>query len=176
MNIKGVIYQSASGHVKRYAEMLGQQLDIPIFDLFSALPKLNKKDEVIFIGWVRNRDFMGYGLMLKRYSVKAVCAVGAVEDEYSQYVLDRINRRYHISDKAPLFYLRGGFNPKLNRGSDRKIGSALIDDLAKKVTRSQKKNIQVDPYDQALLSALTRGGDFVSNDNLIKVIQWYNNN
>lgn len=176
MNIKGIVYQSASGHAQRYAELLSEELKIPAFDLFTAFRGLNKGDEVLFIGWVRNRDFMGYGFMLKRYSVRAVCAVGAVEEEYKQYVLDRIDRRYNISNKLPLFYLRGGFDRKKNRGSDKRISGALIDDLANKISKSERKNKTVDPYNKALLNALVRGGDFVSSDNLSEVIQWYDDN
>lgn len=173
MDIKGIIYQSASGHTERYAELMSKQLGIPAYDLFEALRGLNKNDEVIFMGWVRNRDFMGYGFMLRRYSVKAVCAVGAVAPEYGQYVLERIDRRYHISDTHPIFYLQGGFNSQTSKGSDRRIVNALKDDLAKKIMRCQQRNKPVKPYDQALLRALTGGGDYVCKENLAEVMEWY---
>lgn len=175
MNIRGIIYQSASGHAEKYANIMSESLGIPSYDLFQALRQLNKNDEVIFIGWIRNRDFMGYGLMLRRYDVRAVCAVGAVDEENSHYALDRIERRYHISKKAPLFYLRGGFDQRKTRGSDRRIVNFLKDDLAKKISKCQKRNKPVDPYDQALFQALVRGGDHVCRENLSDLFSWYEN-
>lgn len=176
MNIKGIIYQSASGHAEKYANIMSESLGIPSYDLFQALRQLDKNDEVIFIGWIRNRDFMGYGFMLKRYDVKAVCAVGAVDEENSCYALDRIERRYHISENAPLFYLRGGLDSRKTRGSDRRIVNYLKDDLAKKISRCQKRNKPVDPYDQALFRALVNGGDYVCKQNLRDVLKWYHQN
>ena len=67
MDIRGIIYQSASGHAEKYAKIMSESLGIPSYDLFQALRHLDKNDEVIFIGWIRNRDFMGYGLMPRRY-------------------------------------------------------------------------------------------------------------
>lgn len=173
MDIKGILYQSGSGHAKEYAELLSKQWNVPAYDLFSAVRSLKKGTPVLFIGWVRNRELMGYGLMLKRYSIKAVCAVGAVEMEYGQYVLDRIARRAHIREDISLFYLRGGFDSKLVRGSDRKLVSALIDTLARKIVRCEKKNQAVHVYDKALFSALTCGGDFVCTENLSNIVEWY---
>lgn len=175
MDIRGIIYQSASGHAERYAKIISECLDVPSYDLFRAMRQLRKNDEVIFIGWIRNRDLMGYGLMLRRYDVRAVCAVGAVDEDNSHYALDRIERRYHISEKAPLFYLRGGFDQMKTRGSDRRIVNYLKDDLAKKISKSRKYSIPADPYDQALWQALMRGGDYVSRDNLTDLLRWYKN-
>lgn len=173
MNIKGIIYQSSCGHTRQYAELLSEQLKLPAFDLFAALRGLQRYDEVIFIGWVRNRDLMGYGLMLKRYTVKAVCAVGAVSPEVSGFVLDRIERRYHIRKNAPLFYLQGGFNFKAVRGTDRRIADAMKNDLAKKVMRRRKSGKPIAPYDEALFRALNQEEDYVCEENLKELINWY---
>lgn len=89
------------------------------------------------------------------------------------YVLDRIARKSHIREDIPLFYLRGGFDSKLVRGSDRKLVSTLSDTLARKIVRCEKKNPAVHVYDKALFSALTCGGDFVCTENLSNIVEWH---
>ena len=172
MNIKAIIYQSGTGHAKEYAELLSEVLGIPALHMMESQLRLKSEDQIILVGWIRNRDLMGYGILAKRFNIKAVCAVGAVDETNSHYALERIEKRYHIREKAELFYLRGGFDRKTLQGWDRRIAETLIEDLIKKTERARKKGKEPDPYQQALLNALLRGGNFVNRDNLKEVVIW----
>ena len=48
--IKAIVYKSSTGHTKQYAEMLGDSLKIPAYDLKEARLKLKKNDEIVFLG------------------------------------------------------------------------------------------------------------------------------
>ena len=50
--IKSIVYKSSTGHTKQYAEMLGESLKIPVYNLEEAKSSLKKNDEIIFLGWV----------------------------------------------------------------------------------------------------------------------------
>ena len=50
--IKSIVYKSSTGHTQQYAEMLGESLKIPVYNLKEAKSSLKKNDEIIFLGWV----------------------------------------------------------------------------------------------------------------------------
>ena len=77
--IDAIVYKSNTGHTKRYAEMLSEILNIPAVTTRYAFTKLSKGSNVIFMGWIRGVDYIGYNTFIKKHTVKAACVVGAVE-------------------------------------------------------------------------------------------------
>ena len=81
--IKSIVYKSNTGHTKQYAEMLGDSLKVPVFELKEAKSKLKKNDEIVFLGWVCATKIQGLS-KIKKYNVKCIGAVGAypIEKNY----------------------------------------------------------------------------------------------
>lgn len=171
--MKAIIYQSATGHTERYAKLLAEAANIPAYDLFEARKHLNKGEEVFFMGWIRGRDLMGYGFLLKRYTVKAIGVVGASQS--GEKALATVQNHYRTK-AIPLFYLQGGINNQKIRGADRKVLEMLKHDLGKKITHKQKKHLPPLKQDEELLKALLNDGDYVCKDNLEQIVCWMKDN
>ena len=74
--IKAIIYESNTGHTMQYAKMLSEKLNIPCFTIKEAKTKLQKHEEVIYLGWVCATKICGLGKVKNRYSIKCYGAVG----------------------------------------------------------------------------------------------------
>ena len=48
--IKAIVYMSEAGHTKGYAELLGERTDLPVYDLNTAIRKVPKEAEIIYLG------------------------------------------------------------------------------------------------------------------------------
>ena len=60
--IKSIVYKSSTGHTKQYAEMLGEALKIPVYNLKEAKSKLKKKLN-------ENKNFWFFLYFVLTYSV-----------------------------------------------------------------------------------------------------------
>ena len=141
-----IIYKSKTGHTKKYAKMLSEELNITCYSYKDA--KVNDNDEVIFLSYIYASKIMGLSKILKKYNVKVIIAVGALA--YSKDYLNTLKDANNI--KLPFFYLRGGIDyNKLNL-------------FFKKFLPIIGKDIAKD--DKELLNLFKNGGDFVSKDNL----------
>ncbi|MCI6820723.1 MAG: hypothetical protein MR884_04555 [Clostridiales bacterium] len=172
MKIKSIVYKSSTGHTGRYARLLSEITGIPAYTSREAMINLKRGDDILFMGWIRIKDLMGYNLFLNLYNVKAIAAVGAVAPEFEDMILTKIRMKYRLSDRIKTFYLQGGYTPKMSRGMDQKLSGALIDDLGKKIRKKQKKGIDTLEYEKNLLNVLVNGGDFVSEKNLKDIVDW----
>ena len=101
--IKSIVYKSSTGHTKQYAEMLGESLKIPVYNLEEAKSSLKKNDEIIFLGWVCATKIQGLS-KIKRYNVKCIGAVGAYPAEKNY--IESLKNANKVN--VELFYLRGG--------------------------------------------------------------------
>ena len=145
-----IIYKSKTGHTKRYAKMLSEELNIPCYSYKDAKVSIN--DEVIFLSYIYASKIMGLSKILKKYNVKVVIAVGALA--YSKDYLNTLRNANNIS--LPFFYLRGGIDYSKLNFFFRKFLPIIGKDIAKE--------------DEELLNLFKNGGDFVSKDNLKEVI------
>ena len=75
--VKAIIYQSKTGHTKEYAEYLSKELSIPCYSVCEAKEKINKKEEIINLSWVRATTLVGYKKINKKYQIACLGAVGA---------------------------------------------------------------------------------------------------
>lgn len=170
--IDAIVYASSTGHTRRYAEMLSDILNIPAVTTRTAFTKLPKGSNILFMGWIRARDYMGYDMFLKKHNVRAACAVGAVESGEDQ--LKYLRKKNRIDESIPMFYLRGGFDIEKTKGADRQMKEALIEKLSKKHTKCKNSSAQLTPAEKELLGTLLYGGDYVEEDRLADIIGWYN--
>lgn len=151
-----IVYETNSGSTKRYAEMMGKKLDIPVLSLEEALKTLPKEDNVLYLGWVMANKIQGLKKAKKRFKLVCACAVGMnpASEKYSKIITEA------NSADCPLFYLRGTLDySKLNRIQKMLLNSIRID------LEKQKK-----PGTEDIISLLRDGGDFVSEESLSEVI------
>ena len=156
--LKAIIYKSKTGHTKKYAEMLGKKLNIPFYEIKETEKKLNRNDEIIYLGWVCATRIVGLNKVLKKYKVKCCEAVGAYPktDENVQNIKNANNI------KIPLFYMQGGIDyTKLN-----KIYKKLLQTIGKTIQNSS------DNVDKEIVEMFEKGKSFVCEEN-IKEIEEY---
>ena len=156
--IKAIIYKSKTGHTKKYAEMLGEKLNIPFYEIKEAEKKLNKNDEIIYLGWICATRIVGLNKILKKYKVNCCGAVGAYPktDENVQNIKNANNI------KIPLFYMQGGIDyTKLN-----KIYKKLLQAIGKTIQNSS------DNVDKEIVEMFEKGKSFVCEENLKEIEEY----
>lgn len=104
---KLVIYQSATGFTKMYAEWIVEELSAEAVDLKKILKKkLSDYDCIIFGGWVMGNLIMGLDSIRKKNpSNLIVYAVGISHD--SETIRNTIAEQNRLGG-TPFYYFRGG--------------------------------------------------------------------
>ena len=153
---KVIIYKSKTGHTKRYAKMLSEELNIPCYSYKDV--KINDNDEVIFLSYIYASKIMGLSKILNKYNVKVIIAVGALA--YSKDYVNTLKQANNID--IPFFYLRGG------------IDYSKLNFFFKKFLPIIGKDIAKD--DKELLNLFKNGGGFVSKDNLKDIFDFLKKN
>ena len=156
--LKAIIYKSKTGHTKKYAEMLGEKLNMPFYEIKEAEKKLNKNDEIIYLGWICATRIVGLNKVLKKYKVNCCGAVGAYPktDENVQNIKNANNM------KIPLFYMQGGIDyTKLN-----KIYKKLLQAIGKTIQNSS------DNVDKEIVEMFEKGKSFVCEENLKEIEEY----
>ncbi len=160
MKIQAIVYTSQHGHTRRYANLLGEKLNLPVYSLREA--KLPKGSNVIYMGWLFAAHIKGYRKAARRYHVKALCGVGLCP---TGEMLAEIRTAEKLTEKMPLFTLQGGMEYSQLRG----INKMMIDMLIKMLSAKQDASAE----EKAMLDMIRAGGDFVSKEHLSSVIEWY---
>lgn len=169
-----VIYKSNSGFVKKYAEIIQQELDCDVIERSSANVNIMKNYDVIIYGGglyavsINGVDIIKNNINdLKEKELIVFCS-GATpyrEAVYTQVYnknFDENQRKY-----IKMFYLRGGFD--YNR---LKTGHKIIMKLMK-WQLSKKKNPTED--DIGMLNAFKESVDFTSLENAQELIDYVRN-
>ena len=158
-----IVYVSNTGHTERYAKMLADKLSLPLYELKEAKKKLKKGSEIIYMGWLFASSIKGYGKAKRRFCIKCVCGVGLCP---TGGLLDEVRKAIKLHNDIPLFTLQGGMDYEKLVG----INKIMIDGLTKAISSKKEKSEK----DSAMLELLTTSGDFVEENNLSSVIEWYN--
>lgn len=162
MKINSIVYSSGTGHTARYADMLASALGINACPLGEGTQSLNKGEDVIYLGWVRAGSIVGLSAAEKRFSVRAVCAVGLAHITGSGP--EQIRKANGLDDPAVLFTLPGGFKPHELKLPGRLIARCISDGLGKKADRTEQE--------ETMLDMIRNGADLVNEAALSKVIAW----
>lgn len=156
-----IVYESNTGFTYRYAEMLSEKTDYPIYHLPMAARELPEGTEVFFLGWVCGGRIEGLKVARKCFDVLACAAVGVLPPSSVVNAQLAAVNRYN----GTLFYLRGGVAPEKLSKIKRK--------LLKMIVRQVERNPGVDRENWKLADVLRYGEDFVSGDNLGDVLAWF---
>lgn len=161
MDVNAIVYTSATGFTRRYAQLLAQTTGLPAYALSDpAGPPAGTK--VLYLGWLRAGAVRGLKGARSRWTPAAVCAVGMAPPEGVD--AEGLARRNGL-EGAPLFYLRGGYAPERVKGLSR----AMMAVMTRSVRWSAAKG---DPQAEAMLPVLLHGADWVDRESLRPVLDW----
>lgn len=167
--IKAIVFLSETGHTKRYAELLGERTDLPVYDLDTAIKKISGETEIIYLGWLMAGTVKGYRKAMKHFTIKAVCSVG-MSGGHSQ-VAD-IRKVNHMTEEISVCYLQGGFEMEKLHGVYRLMMQTMKKTVGKRLEGKANRTAE----DDAMRDLLLQGGDLVSTDNLSEILNWYKQN
>lgn len=157
-----IIYQSKTGFTKKYADMLAAKTNLKAYPV-KELSKVNKDEEIIFLGWMKVGKVQGLN-KLRKYKIIAVCGSGTGRDaEPSAKAVIARNKIEGIQ----FFYLRGGCFPLKDLvGMDKFLMSMFVKMLKSSKDKNEKTEESV--------SIIENGFDGVKEENLNPVIDWLN--
>lgn len=159
-DVSAIVYTSNTGFTRRYAQMLSRAAALPAYDLAgSALPADGAA--VVYLGWLSAGMIKGLSNARKRWSIRAVCAVGMSPENDPKAVAER-NRV-----ECPLFCAQGGYAPEKLKGMDKLVMSMVTKIIAK----TQAKKVK-SPAEAAQLAQIRTGCDFVDEANLTPLLAW----
>lgn len=159
-----VIYESATGFTKRYAQWIAEALQCDCKELKQlSLNEIENVDRVIFGGWIMGSGIMGLEKLRGRTQPFAVFAVGS-SPAYEE-VISVIKEQNKIGD-TPLFYMEGGFQFE-------KLGFAkktILKMLKKAVAKKENPNRQEAFMAQALGTSFDHSG----REQILPLIEYCN--
>lgn len=162
--IGAIVYMSNTGHTKQYAEILSEELGLPLFNLDEAINKLEVKTEIIYLGWIMADHIQGYKKVYDTYDVKAVIGVGLATDN-----ADKISEANEIDSRVKLFLAQGGLDFSKLKGFQKIIMKMITKSMVKNIKKKKELSFE----DKTLLSIIEDGKNAVSIDNLSEPIKWY---
>lgn len=161
MKPEAIIYTSNTGFTRRYAVMLGEKLNIPVYRIEDAKP--DKAMPVVYMGWLMAASVKDYHKAARWFDVRAVVGVGLCP---TGELLNEVRRTAKIPEKVPLFTVQGGMDHAKLKGVYRFAINMLVKMMTKKKDKTEGET--------EMLRMIIEGGDFVNPANLSSVINWYN--
>ena len=163
--MKAIVYTTNAGSSERYAKMLSDRAEIPAMTFAEAKKRLAKADEVICIGWVMANSVKGYRDAAKRFTVRAVCAVGMCPAGTMDAAIRQANG---IPENTPLFTLEGNLRPGELHG----LYKILIGMMLHGLEGNKKRSAEEDK----MLAIMTGEEDRVRPAMLDGITEWYESN
>ena len=164
--MNAIIYTTNTGSTERYARMLAQETGLSAYSLTEAGKAVLDGAEVIYLGWITAGAVNGYKAAARRYSVRAVCAVGMGRTGTQ---LDSVRKKAGIPAELPLFTLQGNFNVKKLHGIYRLMMEIMVKAAGKSLAAKKDRTIDEDD----MLDMMLHGGERVKAENLRAVLNWY---
>ena len=161
MKPTAIVYSSNTGHTRKYALLLGEQIGLPAYSLEEAGSQLSGGSPVIYLGWLHASHVKGYAKAARRFDLRAVCAVGLCD---TGTLTDQVRNATSIPEGIPLFTLQGGIDRSRLKGMDKLMISMLTKGLSSQKQRSAQE--------ERMLELLSRDESYVSLENLSEVLRW----
>ena len=161
-----IIYTSNTGSTERYAKLLSQETGLPVYPLTGAKQAVPAGAEVIYLGWIMAGSIKGYTEAAKRYTVRAVCAVGMARTGTQG---EDVRQKSHVPTDVPVFTLQGGFDVKKLHGPYRLMMDVMIRTAGKALANKPDRT----PEEDEMLEMMRHGGDHVAVEHLADVLTWY---
>ena len=162
MKPSAIVYTSGTGHTRQYAFLLGEKTGLAFYALEEAMSLLPAGSPVLYLGWVHASHVKGYVNAAKRFTICAVCGVGLCD---TGTMTSEVRKATAIPEEIPLFTLQGG----MDRGKLKGINKLMITMLTKGLSSQKERSDQ----DDRMLELLSKDANYVSEENLAGVEQWY---
>lgn len=146
--------------------MLSQNTGLPVYELKEANRNISKGDDIIYFGWICAGSIPGFANAAKKYKVNALCAVGMGRPDDKQII--ELAKKYQIAPENA-FYLQGGFDFQKLHGIYRFMMKAVSKFSGAALEKKEGKTDE----EIEMLTMLTQGGDYVCEENLIPVVNWF---
>ena len=160
-----IIYESDSGFTKRYAEIFAEKTGLECYSLYMSRIKVKRGSDVIYFGRVMQNEVDGFKKARKKYNILALCPVGLKMP--TNAVKEKIAEANELTENLPkLFYLRGGYDPEQTKGLEKTLINLIVSDL-------ESKGEEIDAVEAQYLADLTDGADYVNEENLAPLLDWY---
>lgn len=111
--MKAIVYTSNTGSAKTYAQLLSDHTGLPVLSLSEAAKTLEAGTEIVYLGWVMAGHVQGLPDAQKRYTVRAVGAVGMTS---SPEMMASVRAANKLDDAMPLFLMQGAYDKTKLRG------------------------------------------------------------
>lgn len=164
--MKAIIYTSNTGSTARYAKMLANELNLPVYSAEDAKREVPAGAGIIYLGWIMAGGIKGYSQAAKRYRVCAVCGVGMGQ---SGTQIEEIRLKNKISKDISAFTLQGNFDLKKLHGVYRFMMNIMVKTAGKALANKADRT----PEEDDMLNMLAGDGNRVQIENLKPVIDWY---
>ena len=158
--IKAIVYTSNTGYTERYAKLLGDKLELPAYSAKDAKKNVPKGSEILYFGWLMAGSVKGYPQAAKKYNILALCGVGMAEGGAQD---EAVRKAYGLG--IPVFTLQGGYDHNRVKGIYKVMMNTLYRMIGKKKDLTEQ--------DRVMLEMIENGGDFVCEENLAPVMEWY---
>lgn len=156
-----IIYSTNAGSTERYAKMLSEKLSCPMVKTAKA-GEIDENEDIIFMSWVMAGTLQDYASVSAKFkNIKAVCAVGMFSDDSK---LPEVKEKNGI--ESELFLLPGAFNINKLTGMYK-----MMMGMAMKMIKGKLKDSD-DPKAREMAEKFEEGFDFVSEENLSKVVEF----
>ncbi len=162
MKPTAIVYTSGTGHTRQYALLFGERIGLPVYSLDEANSQLSGGSPVIYLGWIHASHVKGYSKAAKRFSLRTVCGVGLCD---TGTLISEVQKATSIPEDIPLFTLQGG----IDRSRLKWMDKLMISMLAKGLTAQKQRSAQ----DERMLELLSEDENYVSQENLAGLLQWY---
>lgn len=162
MKPSAIVYTSGTGHTRQYAFLLGEKTGLAFYTLEEAMSLLPAGTPVLYLGWIHASHVKGYANAVKRFTICAVCGVGLCD---TGTMILEVRKATAIPEEIPLFTLQGG----MDRGKLKGINKLMITMLTKGLASQKQRSEQ----DDRMLELLIKDANYVSEENLAGVEQWY---
>lgn len=164
--MEAIVYTSNAGSTAEYAQLLGKELNLPVYSIKQAKNKVSCGSEIIYLGWIMAGEIKGYKRAAKLYKVCAVCGVGMGQTGTQ---LKEIRNKNAISQRVPLFTLQGNFDVKKLHGMYRLMMNVMVKTAGRQLANKVNRTFEEDD----MLDMMVNGGKRVCLENLKAVVEWY---
>ena len=166
MTANAIVYTSNTGSAKTYAEMLSAKIGLPVMPLTDAVTALDTGTEIIYFGWLMAGRIQGLAAAEKRFSVRAVCAVGMTSSAEMEASVRAANR---IPAELPLFLAQGAYDKTKLSGMYRFAMQIVGAMLEKKISALPERSEE----EEMILTMLREGGSGIREEKLNRIHDWY---
>ncbi len=164
--MNAIVYTTNTGSSKAYAELLGAKTGLAVLPFADAMTTLAPGDEIIYIGWLMAGAIVNLKKAQKRFSVRAVLAVGMTASEEMK---ESVRSKNRIPDAVPLFLAQGAYDKTKLHGMYRFAMKLVGAMLEKKISAIPERNEE----EERILKMLREGGSGVSEAYLDGIAAWY---